>query len=108
MFGFVVCFPGGSTERVYQTHTWRARILQALLWCYNNRQVRIFALEEKTMNLGPTELIIILVIVVLLFGVGRLSQIGGELGKGIREFRSGLREEDDDDASEKKEEDDQA
>ncbi|MGD2058919.1 MAG: twin-arginine translocase TatA/TatE family subunit [Anaerolineales bacterium] len=59
------------------------------------------------MNLGPTELIIILVIVVLLFGVGRLSQIGGELGKGIREFRSGLREEDDD-ASEDKEEDDQA
>lgn len=48
------------------------------------------------MNLGPTELIIILVIVVLLFGVGRLSQIGGELGKGIREFRSGLREEDED------------
>lgn len=47
------------------------------------------------MNLGPTELIIILVIVVLLFGVGRLSQIGGELGKGIREFRSGLRDEDD-------------
>lgn len=48
------------------------------------------------MNLGPTELIIILVIVVLLFGVGRLSQIGGELGKGIREFRSGLRDEDED------------
>lgn len=47
------------------------------------------------MNLGPTELIIILVIVVLLFGVGRLSQIGGELGKGIREFRSGLRENED-------------
>jgi sec-independent protein translocase protein TatA len=69
--------------------------------------VRILALEDKTMNLGPTELIIILVIVVLLFGVGRLSQIGGELGKGIREFRSGLREEDDD-ASEDKEEDDQA
>ncbi len=47
------------------------------------------------MNLGPTELIIILVIVVLLFGVGRLSQIGGELGKGIREFRSGLSEDED-------------
>lgn len=43
------------------------------------------------MNLGPTELIIILVIVVLLFGVGRLSRIGGELGRGIREFRSGLK-----------------
>jgi sec-independent protein translocase protein TatA len=58
--------------------------------------MRILALEDKYMNLGPTELIIILVIVVLLFGVGRLSQIGGELGKGIREFRTGLRGEDDD------------
>jgi TatA/E family protein of Tat protein translocase len=38
------------------------------------------------MNLGPTELIIVLLIVVLL-GVGRLGRIGGELGKGIREFR---------------------
>ncbi len=39
---------------------------------------------------GP-ELIIILVIVVLLFGVGRLSKIGSELGRGIREFREGLK-----------------
>jgi sec-independent protein translocase protein TatA len=46
------------------------------------------------MNLGPTELIIILVIVVLLFGVGRLSRIGGEMGKGIREFRAGLKTDD--------------
>jgi sec-independent protein translocase protein TatA len=66
--------------------------------------VRILTLEDKIMNLGPTELIIILVIVVLLFGVGRLSQIGGELGKGIREFRSGLRD-DGEDAESKSEED---
>jgi sec-independent protein translocase protein TatA len=45
------------------------------------------------MNLGPTELIIILLIVVLLFGVGRLGRIGGELGKGIREFRRGLQDD---------------
>ena len=37
--------------------------------------------------LGPTELIIILVIIVLLFGVGRISKIAGELGSGIRAFR---------------------
>jgi sec-independent protein translocase protein TatA len=37
------------------------------------------------------EWIIILVIVLLIFGVGRLSRIGGELGKGIREFRKGLK-----------------
>ncbi|MBI3177950.1 MAG: twin-arginine translocase TatA/TatE family subunit [Chloroflexi bacterium] len=41
-------------------------------------------------RLGPTELLIILGIVVLLFGVGRIGQIGAELGKGIRSFRDGL------------------
>lgn len=43
-------------------------------------------------NLGTTELIIILVIVLLIFGVGRVSRIGAELGQGIREFRKGLAE----------------
>jgi sec-independent protein translocase protein TatA len=42
------------------------------------------------MRLGPTELIIILVIVLLLFGVGRIGKIAGELGSGIRSFREGL------------------
>jgi sec-independent protein translocase protein TatA len=42
------------------------------------------------MQLGPTELIIILVIIVLLFGVGRIGKISGELGSAIREFRKGL------------------
>ncbi|MDQ2806126.1 MAG: twin-arginine translocase TatA/TatE family subunit [Chloroflexota bacterium] len=39
------------------------------------------------MSLGPTELILILLIVVVLFGAGKLSQVGGALGKSIREFR---------------------
>jgi len=47
------------------------------------------------MDIGPTELIIILLIVVLLFGVGRISKISGELGKGIRAFREGLQGSDD-------------
>ena len=38
-------------------------------------------------NLGPTELIIILVIVVIIFGVGKLPEIGSSLGKGVRQFR---------------------
>lgn len=46
------------------------------------------------MNLGPTELIIILGIIILIFGVGRISRIGGELGTGIRSFREGLKGED--------------
>lgn len=46
------------------------------------------------MNFGPTELIIILVIVIVLFGVGRISKIAGEMGSGIRAFKQGMREED--------------
>jgi sec-independent protein translocase protein TatA len=44
------------------------------------------------MQLGPTELLIILVIVLLLFGVGRVSRIGGELGSAVANFRRGLQE----------------
>ncbi len=44
-------------------------------------------------NLGPTELIIILVIVLIVFGVGRLPEIGGALGKSIREFRQASNDE---------------
>lgn len=39
-------------------------------------------------NLGPTELIIILVIVIIIFGAGKLPEIGGALGKGIKEFKA--------------------
>lgn len=42
------------------------------------------------MHLSSTELIIILVIVVLLFGVGRISKISGEIGSGIKAFKDGL------------------
>ena len=41
-------------------------------------------------NIGQTELIIILVIVILLFGVGRIGKIASEMGRGIREFRRGI------------------
>lgn len=41
-------------------------------------------------RLGPTELIIILVIVLLLFGPGRIAKIAGELGRGIRSFKDGV------------------
>lgn len=48
------------------------------------------------MELGIPELVIILVIVILLWGPGRVAKIGGELGSGIRAFREGLTEKDDD------------
>lgn len=42
-------------------------------------------------KLGVPELIIILVIIVLLFGVGKIGKIGGEIGGAIRSFRKGLK-----------------
>lgn len=44
-------------------------------------------------NLGGWEWVIILVIVLLVFGVGRIGRLGEELGKGVREFRKGVRDE---------------
>ena len=37
--------------------------------------------------LGPLELVLILAVVVIIFGVGKLPDIGSALGRGIREFR---------------------
>ena len=51
-------------------------------------------------NLGGWELIIILVIVLLIFGVGRISKLGEELGKGIRAFREGVQDGKEDEADE--------
>lgn len=44
-------------------------------------------------NLGPTELIIILLIVVLLFGAKKIPEIAKGLGKGIRDFKGAMKEE---------------
>lgn len=53
--------------------------------------------EHTTMpSLGVPELAIILVIIVIIFGVGKLPEIGGALGKGIREFKTESTTEDDD------------
>ena len=44
-------------------------------------------------SLGPTELIIILVIVLIIFGAGRLADVGGALGRGISEFRKATQDD---------------
>lgn len=41
-------------------------------------------------NIHGPELLILLVIIIVLFGVGRIGKIAGEFGQGLREFRKGL------------------
>ena len=50
-------------------------------------------------TIGLPEIIIVLVIVLLVFGVGRIGQLGGELGTGIRAFKEGLSGKSEDDQS---------
>ena len=51
---------------------------------------------------GIPELLIILVIVLVLFGVGRISKIAGEMGSGIRAFKDGLQGDEEEKANEEK------
>jgi sec-independent protein translocase protein TatA len=44
-------------------------------------------------GLGTQELIIILVLVLIVFGAGKLPQVGSALGKGLRNFKEGVKEE---------------
>ena len=48
-------------------------------------------------NLGPTEIIVILVIVVLLFGAKRLPELGSSVGRSIKNFKSGIKDANEDD-----------
>jgi sec-independent protein translocase protein TatA len=45
-------------------------------------------------QLGIWEVLIIILIIVILFGAGRIAKAGGELGKGIRAFKEGLQGKD--------------
>ena len=45
------------------------------------------------MPISPTELIIVLLIVLFVFGAGKLPEVGSALGKGIREFRDGFKDD---------------
>jgi sec-independent protein translocase protein TatA len=45
------------------------------------------------MSLGIGQILIILVIVLVIFGAGKLPKVMGDLGKGLRAFKEGVREE---------------
>ncbi len=52
-------------------------------------------------RLGPLEIGLILVIVLIVFGVGKLPQVGGAIGKGLRSFRRAQSGEDEEEEGEK-------
>ncbi|MEH6525339.1 MAG: twin-arginine translocase TatA/TatE family subunit [Sneathiella sp.] len=54
------------------------------------------------MSIGPWQIILILVIVLIIFGAGKLPRVAGDLAKGIKNFKSGMNE---DNQAEKSEED---
>jgi sec-independent protein translocase protein TatA len=54
-------------------------------------------------GLGIWELVLILAIVIIIFGVGKLPEIGGALGKSIKAFKKATREPDEIDVTPKKE-----
>ena len=47
---------------------------------------------DARMGLGVGELLVVLVIILILFGAGRLPEVMGSMGKGIQAFKKGLRE----------------
>jgi sec-independent protein translocase protein TatA len=49
------------------------------------------------LNIGPLELVIILLIVIALFGAGRIAGVGSALGKSVREFREEAKSDDEED-----------
>ena len=50
-------------------------------------------------KMGGWEIILILVVVLIIFGVGKLPQVGGAIGKSLREFRKGRTGEEDEEKS---------
>jgi sec-independent protein translocase protein TatA len=56
---------------------------------FNTRRIAMF-------GLGTQELLIILVLVMIIFGAGKIPQVGGALGKGLRNFKKGVKDTDED------------
>jgi sec-independent protein translocase protein TatA len=65
-----------------------------------------FALIPGIPTLGPTELIIALVVILLLFGAKRIPELARGLGSGVREFKAGTKEGQLEDKKDKEKKDD--
>jgi sec-independent protein translocase protein TatA len=66
------------------------------------RQLVLITLKEKKMfGIGMPELIVILVIILIIFGAGKLPQIGEGLGKGIRNFKKATKDKEEIDVTPK-------
>jgi sec-independent protein translocase protein TatA len=75
----------------------RAAILSAAAWFrlprrgkYGIDAVHLLRREHMLGGIGMSELMIILVIVLVIFGAGKLPEVGGALGKGIKNFKSAM------------------
>jgi len=47
-------------------------------------------------SFGPLHWIVVLIVILVLFGRGKISETMGDFGKGMREFRKGMKDEDED------------
>jgi sec-independent protein translocase protein TatA len=56
--------------------------------------------EVMPFRVGPWEIGLVLVIILIIFGVGKLPQVGGAIGKGLRSFRKAQRGEEEDEEEE--------
>lgn len=49
------------------------------------------------MSIGPLQIVLIVIVVLIIFGAGKLPRVMGDMGKGIKSFKKGLNDEGDDD-----------
>jgi sec-independent protein translocase protein TatA len=61
------------------------------LW-YNSHEV-FFQRRDRMFGLGMPEMVVILVLALLVFGAGKLPEVGGAIGKGIRSFKKAVSED---------------
>jgi sec-independent protein translocase protein TatA len=55
------------------------------------------AKREFSMSIGIWQVVLILLIVLILFGAGKLPKVMGDVAKGVKNFKSGMKEDDEDD-----------